>query len=41
MTTFKAQGITVDNALIVHDSTQKNSNTRNKIYVDVSHAKKA
>jgi len=23
MTTFKAQGITVDNALIVHDSTQK------------------
>lgn len=23
MTTFKAQGITVDNAQIVHDSTQK------------------
>jgi putative conjugative relaxase domain protein len=41
MTTFKAQGITVDNALIVHDSTQKNSNTRNKIYVDVSRAKKS
>ncbi len=41
MTTFKAQGITVDNALIVHDSTQKSSNTRNKIYVDVSRAKKS
>lgn len=41
MTTFKAQGITVDNALIVHDSTQKNSNTRNKIYVDVNRAKKS
>jgi len=41
MTTFKAQGITVDNALIVHDSTQRSSNTRNKIYVDVSRAKKS
>lgn len=41
ITTFKAQGITTDNALIVHDSTQKGSNTRNKIYVDVSRAKKS
>lgn len=41
MTTFKAQGLTVDNVLIVHDSTQKSSNTRNKIYVDVSRAKKS
>lgn len=41
MTTFKAQGLTVDNALIMHDSTQRSSNTRNKIYVDVSRAKKS
>lgn len=41
ITSFKAQGITTDNALIVHDSTQKGSNTRNKIYVDVSRAKKS
>ena len=41
ITTFKAQGTTTDNALIVHDSTQKGSNTRNKIYVDVSRAKKS
>lgn len=41
ITTFKAQGITTDNALIIHDSTQKASNTRNKIYVDVSRAKKS
>lgn len=40
MTTFKAQGFTVDNALIMHDSTQRSSNARNKIYVDVSRAKK-
>lgn len=40
MTSFKAQGITVDNALICHDSDQKSSNTRNKIYVDVNRAKK-
>lgn len=41
LTSFKAQGITVDNALIYHDSNQKTSNTRNKIYVDISRAKKS
>lgn len=41
MTSFKAQGVTVDNALILHDSTQRSSNTRNKIYVDISRAKKS
>lgn len=39
MTSFKAQGITVENVLIYHDSTQRSSNTRNKIYVDVIRAK--
>lgn len=40
ITSFKAQGVTVENALILHDSTQRSSNTRNKIYVDISRAKK-
>lgn len=39
MTSFKAQGITVENVLIYHDSTQRSSNTLNKIYVDVIRAK--
>lgn len=40
LTSHKAQGITVDYALIYHDSEQKRLNTRNKFYVDVSRAKK-
>lgn len=40
MTSYKAQGITVDNALISYDTAQTQSNTRNKFYVDVSRARK-
>lgn len=40
LTSHKAQGITVDYALIYHDAEQKRQNNRNKFYVDVSRAKK-
>lgn len=40
MTSHKAQGITVNNALIYHNSEQRQLNSRNKLYVDVSRAKK-
>ena len=40
LTSHKAQGITMDYALIYHDAGQKRLNSRNKFYVDVSRAKK-
>lgn len=40
LTSHKAQGITMDYALIYHDAEQKRLNSRNKFYVDVSRAKK-
>ena len=39
MTTYKAQGITVDRVLINIDSEQKKMNTRNAYYVDISRAR--
>ncbi|MBP2631449.1 MAG: TrwC relaxase [Firmicutes bacterium] len=39
VTTHKAQGMTVDKAIINVDSTQKALNTRNSYYVDVSRAR--
>lgn len=39
MTAHKAQGITVDRALINLDSSQKQMNTRNAFYVDISRAR--
>lgn len=40
MTTHKAQGVTVDRAIINIDFTQKQLNSRNNYYVDISRAKK-
>lgn len=39
MTTHKAQGITVDRAIINIDSSQKKLNSRNSYYVDISRAR--
>lgn len=39
MTTHKAQGMTVDRAIINIDSTQKKLNSRNNYYVDISRAR--
>jgi len=41
MTVHKAQGITVDRVLINLDSTQKQLNSRNAFYVDISRARHA
>lgn len=41
MTTYKAQGITVDRAIIHLNSDQAKMNTRNAFYVDISRARQA